>query len=300
MNKKPAPKQTTNPVTFRETLTRIIKEEMALMREQLHPAFNKLGNRKGDFVAWIMRQYFDADKNKKSMWYDPSVTERNVLDYISNSKNNFPLSPVQTVDFFRNMKSLQNMVNSKAVTADLDAVDLPDGGEGSEEPEAVKGVNRTGDVTLKDIGDKVGSVTAAMVNKIESDGLGKLQDLTGGKNPRDFTPEDEKALNQKLRAAEEEAAERFASLLQASDGNVGKFLMALTKGQIMSDNESSQITDNEIEALMTLAKMPKDRVIQILRKDLNSPKGNVIKTFQSMYSKTLFPPKKRGRKAKVA
>lgn len=297
MNKKPVLQQKSNPVTFRETLTRIIKEEMALMREQTHPAFNKLGNRKGDFAAWIMRQYFDAQNNKDSRWYDPSVTERNVLAHLSDPKSNFPLSPTQAVDFFRNMKSLQSMVNSKAVSADLDAVDLPDE---DGEPEAVKGVNRTGDVTLKDIGDKVGSVTAAMVNKIESDGLGKLQDLTGGKNPRDFTPEDEKALNQKLRQAEEDAAERFATLLQASDGNVGKFLMALTKNQIMSDNESSQITDNEIESLMTLAQMPKDRVIQILRKDLNNPNGNVIKTFQSMYSKTLFPPKKRGRKAKNA
>lgn len=298
MNKKPVYQQKTNPVTFRETLTRIIKEEMALMREQMHPAFNKLGNRKGDFVAWIMRQYFDPQNNKDSRWYDPSVNERNVLDHLSNPKSNFPLSPVQAVDFFRNMKSLQNMVNSREVSADLDAVDLPDSDDA--EPEVAKGVNRTGDVTLKDIGDKVGSVTAAMVNKIESDGLGKLQDLTGGKHPRDFTPEDEKALDLKLRQAEAEAAERFATLLQASDGNVGKFLMALTKNQIMSDNESSQITDNEIESLMTLAKMPKDRVIQILQKDLNSPNGNVIKTFQSMYSKTLFPPKKRGRKAKVA
>lgn len=298
MNKKPVYQQKTNPVTFRETLTRIIKEEMALMREQTHPAFNRLGNRKGDFVAWIMRQYFDPQNNKDSRWYDPSVNERNVLDHLSNPKSNFPLSPVQAVDFFRNMKSLQNMVNSREVSADLDAVDLPDSDDA--EPEVAKGVNRTGDVTLKDIGDKVGSVTAAMVNKIESDGLGKLQDLTGGKHPRDFTPEDEKALDLKLRQAEAEAAERFATLLQASDGNVGKFLMALTKNQIMSDNESSQITDNEIESLMTLAKMPKDRVIQILQKDLNSPNGNVIKTFQSMYSKTLFPPKKRGRKAKVA
>ena len=298
MNKKPVSQQKTNPVTFRETLTRIIKEEMALMREQTHPAFNRLGNRKGDFVAWIMRQYFDPQNNKDSRWYDSSVNERNVLDHLSNPKSNFPLSPVQAVDFFRNMKSLQNMVNSREVSADLDAVDLPDSDDA--EPEVAKGVNRTGDVTLKDIGDKVGSVTAAMVNKIESDGLGKLQDLTGGKHPRDFTPEDEKALDLKLRQAEAEAAERFATLLQASDGNVGKFLMALTKNQIMSDNESSQITDNEIESLMTLAKMPKDRVIQILQKDLNSPSGNVIKTFQSMYSKTLFPPKKRGRKAKVA
>ncbi len=298
MNKKPVSQQKTNPVTFRETLTRIIKEEMALMREQTHPAFNRLGNRKGDFVAWIMRQYFDPQNNKDSRWYDSSVNERNVLDHLSNPKSNFPLSPVQAVDFFRNMKSLQNMVNSREVSADLDAVDLPDSDDS--DPEVAKGVNRTGDVTLKDIGDKVGSVTAAMVNKIESDGLGKLQDLTGGKHPRDFTPEDEKALDLKLRQAEAEAAERFATLLQASDGNVGKFLMALTKNQIMSDNESSQITDNEIESLMTLAKMPKDRVIQILQKDLNSPSGNVIKTFQSMYSKTLFPPKKRGRKAKVA
>ena len=298
MNKKPVSQQKTNPVTFRETLTRIIKEEMALMREQTHPAFNRLGNRKGDFVAWIMRQYFDPQNNKDSRWYDSSVNERNVLDHLSNPKSNFPLSPVQAVDFFRNMKSLQNMVNSREVSADLDAVDLPDSDDS--DPEVAKGVNRTGDVTLKDIGDKVGSVTAAMVNKIEGDGLGKLQDLTGGKHPRDFTPEDEKVLDLKLRQAEADAAERFATLLQASDGNVGKFLMALTKNQIMSDNESSQITDNEIESLMTLAKMPKDRVIQILRKDLNSPSGNVIKTFQSMYSKTLFPPKKRGRKAKVA
>jgi len=288
-------KNTFNQSRFRKTLSKIIKEEIGVLREQQHPALSRLGARKADFAAWLVRQYFSKDK-KGSIWYDDSVTEDNVLEYISVPSNSFPLSPTQAVDFYRNMKSLQSKINSREVSADLEDVVLDDDDDSDDVAAAVK--NRTGDVSLKNIGSQVGGVTAAMVNKIEGDGLSKLQSLLGGKNPRDFTEEDEKALEKKFAEAETTAAERYSDMLTAANGNVGKFLMSLTKAQILSDNEASQITDNEIETLMTLAKMPKERVMQILRKDLNSPSGNVVKTFQSMYSKTIFPPKKRGRKAK--
>lgn len=281
---------------FQNTLKKIIKEEFAsiVKEQQVHSAIARLGGNKANFAAWLVRQYFNDDQKGK-VWYDSSVNEDNVLEYISVPENSFPLSPTQAVDFYRNMKSLQKKINSREVSADLDDVSLDD-----DEDDVVVVKNRTGDVSLKDIGANVGGVTAAMVNKIEGDGLSKLQSLLGGKHPKDLNDEDERELQRKFAEAETTAADRYADMLAASNGNIGKFLMSLTKAHILSDNEASQITDNEIETLMTLAKMPKERVKEILRKDLNSPSGNVVKTFQSMYSKTIFPPKKRGRPAKTA
>lgn len=281
---------------FKKTLSKIVKEEISLMREQSHPAFDRLGARKSDFVAWVLRQYFDKENNAKSIWYDSSVNKNNLLDYLSKSSSNFPLSPTQVVDFYRNMKSLQKKMSSPEVSNELDAYDLNQDDEETDTTPAV--TNNTGAVTLKDVGSAVGGVTAAMVNKIEADGYGKFQDLFGGKSLNNFSPEDEAALEKRLSDALTTAANTYADMLEASGGNVGKFLLALQKAHYMTESEGSQITDNEIESLMTLAKMPRDRVIQILRKDLHSPNGNVIKSFQSVYSKTIFPPKKRGRPSK--
>jgi hypothetical protein len=285
--------KTSNTSNLYKTLSKIIKEELSALKEQeIHSAIERLGSRKKDLAAWLMRQYFSNDQ-KGSAWYDSSVTKDNVLKYISVPSNNFPLSPTQVSDFFRNMKSLQKKMSSREVSADLDDITLDD----ADDDTSLPGVKyNTGDVTLKDIGAQVGGVTAAMINKIEGDGLGKLQSLLGGKHPRDLDADDERELNRKFAEAESNASERYADMLVASNGNIGKFLMSLVKSHILSNNEAEQITDNEIEALMTLAKMPKERIKQILSKDLNSPRGNVIKTFQSMYSKTIFPPKKRGRK----
>jgi len=288
--------KTIQPSDFKKTLSKIIKEEISLMREQSHPVFDRLGAKKSDFIDWVLRQYFDKSNNANSNWYDPSVNKSNLLSYLSKSSSNFPLSPTQIVDFYRNMKSLQKKMSSPEVSSELDAYDLNQDDEETDKTPVV--TNNTGAVTLKDVGDAVGGVTAAMVNKIEADGYGKFQDLFGGKSLNDFSPEDEANLEKRLADAEVTAANTYADMLAAADGSVGKFLLSLQKAHYMTENEGSQITDNEIETLMTLAKMPRDRVIEILRKDLHSPNGNVVKSFQSVYSKTIFPPKKRGRPAK--
>lgn len=274
-------------------IAQIVKEEIGMMREAEHGAFQKLGNanRRKDFAKWVMRQYFNPEKNKNSIWFDPDVTEKSLFDYISNPRNSFPLSPIQIVKFYNDMKGLQGMMKSSEVEKSLEDTDLDD-----EEEQTRK--YRQGATSLKDIGAAVGGLSATMINKIEASSAEKMQQLTGGKHPKDLSPEEEKELYKKLEAAEIEAANKFADMLIDARGNIGKFLAALHKNQILSPAESRQMSDNEVEALLMLGDESRDRIIKVLRKDLNDPRGNVVKSFQSMYSKTIFPPKKRGRPRK--
>lgn len=285
--------QNKNTESFQKVIRKIIKEEFQALKEESNPIFGRLSGKNLDnFKGWVLRQYFNPERNKNSNWYDPNVDESNVLDYISQASNNLPLSPKQFVDFFFSIKGLKSRMNSKEVSADLDDVELDD------EDEDDKSTYQTGDVSLKNVGKELGGITPTMVNKIFSGSVDKLQSLTGGKHPNDLTPEDEAALEKRLTDAETSAAKEYAQMIVASGGNIGKLISDLSKRQILSPNEARSLSDREIEALIDMADMSAPAVAATLRRDLNNPRGNLIKSFQSFYSKTLFPSKKRGRPSK--
>ena len=278
-------------------ISQIVKEEVQLMVEAENAQFDKLGSRRKDFAKWVIRQYFSA-KSQNEKWYDSSVDEKNVFEYISNPGNYFPQSPAQIVNFFRSMKSLQSSMSSKDVEDSLSDVKLDD--EEDAEETTTKTKYQTGDVSLKDIGQELGGITPTMINKIGASAGEKMRKLTGGKHPDELTPEEEFEMNKKLFAFMDIAAKRFASVLKASNGNVGKFLAALQKAHILTPNEARSITDEEIEALINLSSLEEDNIAQVVKRDLDRKDGNnLIKTFQSLYSKTVFPPKKRGRPRKT-
>lgn len=282
-------------MTIKTTLQKIIKEEYAYLREE-HMVFDKMSpSRKKDLSAWLMRQYFNPDKNENSPWYDQNVTESNVLDYISDAGNKFPLSPIQVEDFYRNMKSLQGMVKSKQVSDDLDNLDTA---EDSDEEATPKAKYQTSDsAKLTDVGAALGGVTKTTVNNIENSAFAKLQSLLGV-SPDKMTPEMEVALEKKMKYASMAATKKFIDVLDSVNGNVGQFLMALRKERLISDMEMTQISDEEIESIIDLSDMSPKEVYAFLKADIENPSGNIMKTFQSIYSRTLFPHNKTGRKPK--
>lgn len=273
-------------MTIKTTLQKIIKEEYKYLREE-HMVFDKMSPaRKKDLSAWLIRQYFDSAKNATSAWYDPSVNEKNVLDYISDAGNKFPLSPIQVEDFFRNMKSLQGMVKSKQVSDDLDRMDDDEDGDSTPKVKYQTSDN----AKLADVGAALGGVTKTTVNNIENSAFAKLQSLMGV-SPDDMTPEQEVALEKKMDRASLMAAKKFIDTLESVNGSVGKFLMALRNDRLISKTEMTQISDEEIEAIIDIAQMSPKEAYQYLKTDLENPNGNIVKSFQGIYSRILFAKK---------
>ena len=54
-----------------------------------------------------MNKYFFHENNLEDPWFTFDVNESNVFDYVSDSKNKFPLTPTQIVDMWSAMNSFK-------------------------------------------------------------------------------------------------------------------------------------------------------------------------------------------------
>jgi hypothetical protein len=188
-----------NHAQLTETINRIIAEEMnALFKRVQDP---------GEFTSWIMRQWF-SDQHKKAIWFDPKVTEDNVLDYVSSSKNHFPLTPKELTMMWKDMKFLR----SKFGMSDYD-----EGEEGNDSPEetvpsasSAKKERSKGEVPHEEIGPEFG-VSGTMIGYIEQEAQQKWHKLFGGKLPDDMEPEELRAVWDRIAEAEESASKTLGS-----------------------------------------------------------------------------------------
>lgn len=276
---------------LRNRIKDIVKEEVArCLKEDIDPAFKRVPkSQKKEFVAWVMRQYFDPNKHSKKIWFDPDVTKDNVLEYISSGKGLklFPNSNRNLVSMWK----LKLDLGSKLGTIDDDF-----GDDEKEEEEEKKTKYQTGDVSLKDIGKELGGVTPTLVNKLETSAMQKLSKLTGGKHPSDLNAEELEAFLTKVKTARQEGAEEFADLLLASK-NIEEFIKALAKKQVLAPTDVKLMKPEEIEGLEILKSMSKDRIVTILKQDIEES-NNLFDSYQSYVSKKVFPPGKRGRPSK--
>lgn len=277
---------------LRNRIAELVKEEVQrALKEEMNPLFNKIPkSQMEEFKAWIMRQYFDPTKHSDKVWYDESVTADNVLDYISSSEGSrlFPSTPKNLVGLWKNKSFLQGRLGAAA--DDLDASDSDD------EPEEEKAQYQTGDVSLKDIGKELGGVTPTMINKLQTSGMGKFAKLTGGVHPEDLDDEVLEDFLRKIKTAREEGAIEFAERLKAAD-SVTDFLKSLAKSQILTPTDLKIITPEELEGLEILKDKPEENIMLILMQDIEDD-DNLFKTYQSLVSKKVFPPGKRGRPKK--
>jgi len=277
--------------TLRNRIAELVKEEVQrALKEDVNPLFNKVPkSQMGEFKAWIMRQYFDPVKHEDKPWYDPSVTQNNVLDYISSAKGGklFPSSPRNLVNLWKAKVDLTAKLGSAA--DDLDTRD-----ESEEDDEKAK--YQTGDVSLKDIGKELGGVTPTMINKLATSGMGKFAKLTGGKHPEDLDDEDLEAFLRKIKAARAEGAAEFAEMLKSAS-SVAEFLRNLAKGQVLTPTDLKIIEPEELEGLEILKSKPLENIMLILLQDIEDD-DNLFKSYQSLVSKKVFPPGKRGRPKK--
>lgn len=278
---------------LRDRISTLVKEEIhRALKEEMNPLFNKVPkSQREEFAAWIMRQYFDPTKHKEKSWFDPSVTQDNVLEYISSTRGSklFPNSPRNLVNLWKIKQDLGAKLGT--TVADLEAPEEPE-----PEPEEEKAKYQTGDVSLKDIGKELGGVTPTMINKLATSGAEKFSKLTGGKHPEDLDDEELEGFLRKIQQARVEGAEQFADLLLAAP-SVSKFLEGLAKAQILTPTDLKIISPEEVDGLDILRGKDKERIMLILLQDIEDD-DNLFKSYQSLVSKKVFPPGKRGRPKK--
>ena len=276
---------------LRKRIRTLVKEEVqTALREGVHPLLKRVRGK--GFAAWIMRQYYDAEKHGNEIWYDRSVTVKNVLAKVtaSSEKGLFPSSPKALAELWKLKgqlaSSLGTMEDEEARLAAADAKEA--------QPEKAK--YQTGDVSLKDIGKELGGVTPTMVNKLGASAMEKFRKIAGGKSLQDLNPQELETFLGKIQGARVEAAGEYVAALQSSK-SVADFMRGLAKRQILTPTDLKITQKQELSGLKILMQKDPERVKLILLQDIQED-DNLFKSFQAAVSKKVFPPGKRGRPRK--
>lgn len=276
---------------LRTRIRTMVKEEVrAVLKEEVHPLLRRV--RSKGFPAWVMRQYFDPKKHGDKIWYDPSVTEKNVLEKVTQSSENglFPSSPKALSELWKLKGQLASSLGTmEAEEAKLVAAD-------AKEAEPDKATYQTGEVSLKDIGKELGGVTPTMVNKLGASAMEKFRKVAGGKSLQDLNPQELEGFLSKIQNARLEAVDEYVAALQSAS-SVNAFMHGLVKRQILTPTDLKIVQKQEISGLKILMKKDPERVKLILLQDIQED-DNLFKSFQSVVSKKVFPPGKRGRPRK--
>lgn len=263
-----------------ETIRRIVAEEMkSMLAEQVNTVFNKLqGAEKKAFRQWILRQWF-ADKNKSSRWYDASIGEDNVLNYISRG-GNFPLTPVQLFTMWKDKKSLKTLLPAaEKEMADMDAEDEAEHRQ----------YNTSAEVPYKDVA-KVLGVSGQMTQNIELGGYDKFRTLMG-KSAEQMDGGEIEDLNKRITTARKDAASTMAKAIKASKGEPRALMSALHSAGLVPSSHS--VSGTERQAIKYLADTyDEGQIRELLMADIEEDE-NIFKTYQMAVARTVFPDKRR-------
>jgi len=160
---------------------------------------------------------------------------------------------------------------------------------------------QTGDQTLKKIGNKLGSITPTMVNRLHNSAIDKFKALTYNKPLENFTFEEDENFTKFIISCREKAANEFISLLKEKQNDLFGFLILLKKKQYINDGDLKLITENEINKLIELKLLLQNNNIEIVKKILFNDiekNDNHFTVYQNVVSRIAFPNKKRGRPRK--
>lgn len=265
-----------------------------LLEEQVNSQFDKLRD-KEEFITWIMKYWFNPAKNSDKPWWprEKEITPDNVLEFLSDPKSRFPLSPRELVDDWFLKKTLKRDIKAIKDT-DLDAM-TPKGKK--------EKVYKSGEQALKDIGKEIGGLTAAMINKLEKSGLEKLFNLMGAKQIVNMSEVELESLLigvfEKVDKVRKEVALEFATNLKKFGTNVKDFIKDLLKKGIITAVDINIMEPREIEMLVYLTSKSLEEIVEYLRGDITKD-DNRIKSFQAAVAHKLFPGKKKGRPLKKA
>lgn len=241
---------------------------------------------------WVMRQWFDPQKDADKPWYRTDITEETVLDYLQDRPGGFRLSVPQLKSFWFSIRVLQRRMSLPQMDADLEAMEkelpwlktLPANDNAKPLP---KSGYTSGEIPLYEVG-KVFDMSAAAVGVIAQTATAKLGTLTENCHPSALTHDDMEDMEERLQEALDSASKLFALLLTQSNGNVALFLQALVKLHVLTKRELQAVEAIELETLERLSNLPLDHIEEVVCEDLHNIDGNVIKTFQSLYSRFVY------------
>lgn len=242
-----------------------------------------------------MRQWFDPEKNSKDPWYSASINETNVLEYLQDRPGEFKLSVPQLKSFWCSIRVLQRRMSLPQMDIDLELIESelgksmqmakvsPANDNGGT---SAKSGYTSGEVPLFEVG-KVFDMSAAAIGIIAQNATAKLGMLTDNTHPSALTHDDIEAVEGKLETALETSSKLFAKLLNASN-DVELFLQTLVKLHVLTKREAQAVSSIERETLQRLSLLPKECIEEVVKEDLHNSEGNVIKTFQSLYSRCVY------------
>jgi hypothetical protein len=241
---------------------------------------------KEKFKNWLIRQYFNQEKNTNDPWFKKTVNATNVLEHISDSQNCFPLTPAQITDMWICINSFKKRV--KKTTRDINGYC-----ERIDQQEKVKTEH-----TLENVGKQLGGITATMINRLSKSAMDKFKILTFETHFSNMTDEDLLLFNKGIEKFRNQALDKYIILLRDSQGDLNTFFNALIKEQIMTKKEIELLQPIEYDVLLQLYALTDKEIKKFLLIDIEMD-NNMIKSFQSMISRQAFPTKKRGRPRKI-
>lgn len=242
-----------------------------------------------EFREWVIRQWFTSQESTSKPWYDPSVSVDSVLDKVEEHKRSFPLSVKDLRSFYQEILDCQSEINDPATNKFLNEIQLapsPSKNTKPVNPLEVKIVraDTEGELMIfKDIADAMGYSQPYVCN-VYTKAVAKT---------RVMSPEygliSQEDVDDTMIDALQESISEFIELLD-NHGTVDDFLNWFVKEKIASKRDmDSMITPVEREVIERMMESYTDEVISdILAEDLFHPSGNIIKTFQLLYSRAIY------------
>lgn len=286
-------KQKLNIDELKKTIVKMVKEEVeGLTKEQslfggsreesddINPYFDKIRDKEG-FLDWIMSYYFKpANKNKP--WFSDTVNRDNVLQFLSKTKSNFPLSPRELVDDWFLKRSL------KSSMAGIKDKDL----EAASATEKDTADYHKGATPLKSVASDL-DVTVAAAQKIEVEALQKLvAAMNTGAGLNLDSDEKADAFFKKVDAVRVKMAQEFTKSIMASRGDIRVLLDDLKSKGIITPKFEKVLTPQEIETLVYLGTSNKEpeEIEEFILIDADPDEGddNLLKLFQMAVAKKVF------------
>lgn len=240
-----------------------------------------------EFREWVIRQWFNNPEATSKPWYDPSVTVDSVLDKVEEHQRTFPLSIKDLRSFYQEILECQSEISDPTVNKLLNEVSLaPTKNDKPFDPLEVKIVraDTEGELTIfKDIAKAMG-YSQPFVCNVYTKAVTKT---------RLMSPEygliSQEDVDDTMIDAMQESISEFIEVLDNHE-TADEFFDWFVKEKIATKRDmESMVTPVEREVIERMMESYTDEVISdILAEDLFHPSGNVIKTFQLLYSRAIY------------
>lgn len=272
---------------LRSTVRKMVREEFGKRIQaetegdgEVKPRFGKVwdtipATKRDDFGRWVKAHFGTKIPS--------SVEDKVVVEFLDKNPSATRMSPVQLVDMFIKMPSIKSGLSA---IGDEDIAHIGN---------AITAGSRYqhGDTSLAAAGDTIG-VSSQGAKLIGQKGVDYVKKFYDGEHPESLSDEDFSDMfgkGGKFDAAVNTAADMYARMLKASDGDVDKMFKALEGAGVLQSKESELLSDAERVAVQHLAELASegklDVVKHLLKKDLDKPieDANIVKSFQNLVSK---------------